>query len=83
MQKQYHVVFDEILTNEKRSMKNPVLHIPQIWLFLLNVLPQMPQNITVEILIGSQALGDEFSVHNATFLRLMLIAGLPWTFFLF
>lgn len=36
----------------------------QFWLFPLNVLPQLPQDITVKLSVCSLTLGDTFRVHD-------------------
>lgn len=36
----------------------------QFWLFPLNVLPQLPQDITVKLSVCSLSLGDTFTVHD-------------------
>lgn len=45
-------------------MKQPVAFLQQLKSFLLNVLPQMAQNIAVKLSIGCLAIMDEFMVHN-------------------
>lgn len=52
--------FGKNLMNEESSVtgciaivENPILHTPQIWLLSPNLLPQMFQNISVELLIDS------------------------------
>lgn len=47
-------------------MEHPIASVPQFRLFAPNVLPQMPQNVAVELGTDSPTLGDKFMVHTPT-----------------
>ncbi len=46
-------------------LESPDASAEQCKLFTLNILSQMPQNITVVLIVNSLTLGDIFMVHNS------------------
>lgn len=50
-------------------MKNPVLCAPYIQSLLLDVLPQMPPNIAIELPVDGLGLGDRFLMHNTVHVK--------------
>lgn len=47
-------------------VENPILGTPQVGSFSANILPQAPQDVTVEFFVHGLTLGYEFSVNNAS-----------------
>lgn len=52
-------------------------HAPKFKSFLLNVLPQMLQDVTIEIYFDSLTLGDQFMVHNLVNVKKKMMSMLP------
>jgi len=46
-------------------VEKPIVFLPLVWMFALNALPQLLQNLTVKLAIDGLTRGYEFLVDNA------------------